>query len=94
MRSSTLTFSALLLLAFLLVACRGNDRNETIGGVEIVATGVVEPEPTKQLISAADLPSQGAAPEILNETWLNAESPYTIESQRGKVVLLKFWTFG
>ena len=94
MRSSTVTFSALLLLAILLVACRGDDGSESSGEVEVVSSGVVEPEPTRQLISASDLPSQGPAPEILNETWLLADEPYTLESQRGKVVLLKFWTFG
>jgi hypothetical protein len=36
----------------------------------------------------------GVAPEILNETWINSDAPVTLESVRGKVVLLEFWTFG
>jgi len=41
-----------------------------------------------------DLPVIGPAPEILNEVWVNAEAPVTIASQKGKVILLEFWTFG
>jgi len=42
----------------------------------------------------ADLPDLGAAPEIENTVWINADEPVTIASQRGKVILLEFWTFG
>lgn len=41
-----------------------------------------------------DLPDLGPAPEIENEVWLNTDEPVTLASQRGKVVLLEFWTFG
>jgi cytoskeletal protein RodZ len=47
------------------------------------------PEPIK-----ADFPNLGVAPEIENEVWLNTDEPVTLASQRGKVVLLEFWTFG
>ncbi len=40
------------------------------------------------------LPDMGAAPEIGNEVWVNSDVPLTLASQRGKVVLLEFWTFG
>ncbi len=40
------------------------------------------------------LPDMGAAPEIGNEIWINSDVPLTLASQRGKVVLLEFWTFG
>ncbi len=43
---------------------------------------------------AVDLPDLGAAPEIENEVWVNTDAPVTLASQRGKVVLLEFWTFG
>ncbi len=33
------------------------------------------------------------APEIANNTWLNSE-PKRLSELRGKVVLIKFWTFG
>jgi hypothetical protein len=49
--------------------------------------------PTPALIKA-DFPNLGIAPEIENEVWVNADEPVTLASQRGKVVLLEFWTFG
>jgi hypothetical protein len=49
------------------------------------------PMPTQPTL---DLPDLGAAPEIKNEVWVNADAPVTLASQRGKVVLLAFWTFG
>ena len=41
-----------------------------------------------------NLDDLGPAPEIKNETWLNTDKPLPLETQRGKVVLLEFWTFG
>jgi thiol-disulfide isomerase/thioredoxin len=41
-----------------------------------------------------DLPDLGAAPEFQNDVWLNSDGPVTLAEQRGKVVLLEFWTFG
>ena len=52
----------------------------------------VPPEPTE--VPMLELPDLGPAPEIVNQTWLNADEPVTIASQRGKVILLEFWTFG
>ncbi len=49
--------------------------------------------PTPALIRA-DFPNLGIAPEIENEVWVNADEPVTLASQRGKVVLVEFWTFG
>jgi thiol-disulfide isomerase/thioredoxin len=41
-----------------------------------------------------DLPGLGRAPEISGVThWVNSE-PLTLESLRGKVVLIDFWTYG
>jgi hypothetical protein len=62
------------------------------GGVQVLASGTLVP-PTRAPIKV-DLPDMGAAPEILNDTWLNTDAPITIESSRGKVVLVEFWTFG
>ncbi len=44
--------------------------------------------------STIDLPDLGEAPDILNEIWLNTDQPLTLASQKGKVVLVEFWTFG
>ncbi len=35
----------------------------------------------------------GLAPEFNNKTWLNTDKPMKIADQRGKVVLIEFWTF-
>ena len=61
----------------------------------------VTPVPTEQPLPEAtatswlleQLPSQGEAPEITNEVWINSE-PLTLEDLRGQVVLLEFWTYG
>lgn len=45
-----------------------------------------------QLILAG-LPSRGVAPELFNQTWLNS-TPLKLADLRGKVVMIKFWTFG
>lgn len=42
----------------------------------------------------AKLPDLGPAPELTNETWLNADSPLRLAGLRGKVVLIDMWTFG
>jgi len=34
-----------------------------------------------------------AAPEITDTVWINS-SPLQIAGQRGRVILLKFWTYG
>jgi hypothetical protein len=47
----------------------------------------------EQLRLLASLESQGSAPELLNEAWLNSE-PLKLADLRGKVVLVEFWTFG
>lgn len=36
----------------------------------------------------------GPAPEITNDVWLNVDAPIRLAEQRGKVVLVEFWTFG
>lgn len=62
-----------------------------------------EQSPTAEPQQAPDLPAEspaappenyGPAPEITNEIWLNTDAPVRIADQRGKVVLVEFWTFG
>jgi hypothetical protein len=58
--------------------------------VQAVATAV----PVEVTLPDLILPDLGKAPEILNNVWINSDRPVTLASQRGKVVLLEFWTFG
>jgi len=82
-----------LLLVLLTVACTAPAAEEaSVGEVEVIASGTIVP-PTRGDI-VVDLPDLGAAPEFKNEVWLNSDGPVTLASQRGKVVLLEFWTFG
>lgn len=82
-----------LILILALAACSPSAAEETgIGEVEVLASGTIVP-PTREEI-VVDLPDMGEAPEFLNEVWLNSDGPVTLASQRGKVVLLEFWTFG
>jgi hypothetical protein len=57
-------------------------------------TAVPENTPMPTELPPVDLPDLGEAPEIENTVWINADEPVTIASQRGKVILLEFWTFG
>lgn len=45
-------------------------------------------------ISLAQLRDLGAAPELMNEVWLNSDGALTLADLQGKVVLLDMWTFG
>ncbi|MFN8494167.1 MAG: redoxin domain-containing protein [Caldilineaceae bacterium] len=51
--------------------------------------GALTPEQTQLL---ASLPSQGAAPELNNQVWLNSK-PLKLADLHGKVVMVEFWTF-
>jgi thiol-disulfide isomerase/thioredoxin len=42
----------------------------------------------------AALPDLGPAPELTNDTWLNADAPLRLADLRGKVVIVEMWTFG
>ena len=62
------------------------------------ATGVLET--ASHAVAQTRIPLLGAsrgtprpAPAWRNKTWLNTEKPLTLESQRGRVVLLNFWVF-
>jgi hypothetical protein len=82
-----------LLLILLVAACTTPAAEETSSSaVEVIASGTLLP-PTKGAI-VVDLPDMGAAPEFRNDVWLNSDAPVTLAAQRGKVVLLEFWTFG
>ena len=64
---------------------RGNN------GAEEDTAEDVDPEAVKSL--ADYLPVLGPAPEVINgEPWINSD-PLTLESLKGKVVLVEFWTY-
>lgn len=98
--------TAVSILLLILAACTTTSEPEG-GTVEILLdTTVVPPtrenppatetavSPTAEEAIMLDLPDLGPAPEIVNQTWLNTDEPITIASQRGKVILIEFWTFG
>lgn len=43
--------------------------------------------------TAPSAPEPRAAPAWANQSWLNTDHPLTLESLRGRVVLLNFWVF-
>ena len=86
------TAAIFLMLLFVQVACTTSAEEASSGEVEIIASGTLMP-PTRGDI-VVDLPDMGEAPEFLNDVWLNSDGPVTLADQRGKVVLLEFWTFG
>ena len=90
MRMKQLTrVTAVFLLIFLLVsACTGSAAPEPEAAAEATAV------PPTRGDTVVDLPDLGAAPEFQNDVWLNSDGPVTLADQRGKVVLLEFWTFG
>ena len=62
---------------------RGNNETDTAEDVD--------PDAVKSL--ADYLPVLGPAPEVINgEPWINSD-PLTLESLKGKVVLVEFWTY-
>lgn len=48
---------------------------------------------TKNPSQLASPPTPRPAPAWANGSWLNADRPLTLESLRGRVVLLNFWVF-
>ncbi|MCB8947989.1 MAG: hypothetical protein H6653_08235 [Ardenticatenaceae bacterium] len=58
---------------------------------QLEAATTAAPTPEEIVV---DLPDMGEAPEFRNDVWLNSEAPVKLADQRGKVVLLEFWTFG
>ena len=86
-----------LLLILLLAACSvatetavSTNVEPEIGDIDVEEAVVEETAVSLEI----NLPDLGIAPEITNDVWINVDEPITLASQRGKVVLLEFWTFG
>jgi hypothetical protein len=62
--------------------------------VPAVAEAPADTPPGPTPLPALVLPDLGRAPDFTNEVWLNTEGPLNLETLRGKVVLVEFWTFG
>ena len=62
--------------------------------VEAVSSGNEPAAVPPPQVPSAPTENYGPAPEITNETWLNTDTPIRLADQRGKVVLVEFWTFG
>lgn len=73
-------------LVLALAACTPSANEQSEGAV-----ATLPPTPEEIVV---DLPDMGEAPEFRNDVWLNSEEPVKLADQRGKVVLLEFWTFG
>ena len=106
---ATVSVSLLISLAALACSGDGETANQSEAQVVQPAASpettpvVTEPSPTPALAPSPEVASSvGTAPASRNdpiapelvglEGWVNSE-PFTMESQRGKVVLIDFWTY-
>ena len=73
------------LIAFILFGCA--PQQTPAAGAQAQSMDSVMPK-------LASLPDLGPAPELMNDTWLNVDSPLRLADLRGKVVIVEMWTFG
>ena len=73
------------LIAFILFGCAPQQAPEA--GAQAQSMDSAMPK-------LASLPNLGPAPELMNDTWLNVDSPLRLADLRGKVVMVEMWTFG
>ena len=101
MRGSVWQTAVFLLVLMIFTACTPAEESSpnAVNGAEneisssVEETAVIPETPTEEVI-VVNLEDLGPAPEIENEIWLNSAKPLPLSSQKGKVVLLEFWTFG
>ena len=70
------------LTAYLLIGCASQSATQRPAQVQ------------SAMPKLASLPDLGPAPELINDTWLNVDSPLRLADLRGKVVMVEMWTFG
>jgi thiol-disulfide isomerase/thioredoxin len=93
---SYLGFGGLGLTGSMIAGCgQLSGSNSSSGAIKSIATSpvIVSPVATPSQVLTAK-PSGRQIPEIQGiETWLNS-APIKLSEQKGKVILLQFWTFG
>jgi thiol-disulfide isomerase/thioredoxin len=93
---SYLGFGGLGLTGSMIAGCgQMSGSNSSSGAIKSIATSpvIVSPVATPSQVLTAK-PSGRQIPEIQGiETWLNS-APIKLSEQKGKVILLQFWTFG
>lgn len=62
--------------------------------VALAACAPLAEEEKVPAMQTSDLPNLGAAPEFVNDVWLNTDKPLRLADLRGRVVLVDMWTFG
>lgn len=80
----------LLIAVMALAGCGGTASQKTESGMAAPAEQV---SATPRAVHA-NYPDLGAAPELTNQVWVNADAPLRLKDLRGKVVLIDMWTFG
>jgi thiol-disulfide isomerase/thioredoxin len=73
------------LIAFILFGCASQ---------QAPASGAQAQSVDSSMPKLSSLPDLGPAPELMNDTWLNVDSPLHLADLHGKVVIVEMWTFG
>ena len=92
-RQNTIFVSLLLILTVALVATGYANGTGPLGVVNMAISRLTSGEgmiPSRTIVAETTAP---AAPEISKGYWINSES-HTLNSLRGRVVVIDFWTFG
>lgn len=92
-RQNTIFVSLVVVLTVALVAAGYTTGRGPFGVVSIAITGLTsggQMIPSQTLVKEDKAPT---APELSGGEWINSE-PLTLAKQRGRVVLIEFWTFG
>jgi len=93
MHRQNIIFGSLLAIALTAIIATGYATGS--GPLGVLSTGISRLTSGGQMIPSRSLTTETeapAAPEIASGSWINSE-PLTLESLRGRVVLIEFWTF-
>jgi len=93
MNRQTIIFVALLIVLAVVLVAAGYATGR--GPLGVISTGISRLTSGGSIVPPQTLVSENkapAAPEISGGQWINSE-PLTLQSLRGRVVLIEFWTF-